>query len=391
MTEFIFQAVTEDSHSQAVTTLLAVPEPEKILISTAFMSEGGLSLLETSLTPVADKTTIIAGIRNGITSAQGCKKAIDIGCSLYAVDTGARNVLFHPKIYFARSASEARIIIGSANLTIGGLNSNIEASISIILNMTVDQELAAAKQLEDKISSMMSEYPEHVFPLADQDVIQGLLDSGRLIDENLVRAPTGGGSSTNRDLDKIPKMKLKTTPVRRSKASLFTTSPQPTKTTKTTKPAAATPKRNERTLVWESNPLTRRDLTIPTGQNTHATGSMLLKKGAWGEDIDHRHYFRDAVFDGLNWQFEKSKAVLHMERAEANFGFIIKDVDYGVYMLRLSHNTLTNTKSYEQRNSMTQIHWGDARLIIALEDLLERTMFIYRDDTEENLFVIEID
>ena len=391
MTEFIFQAVTEDSHSQAVNTLLAVPEPEKILISTAFMNEGGLSLLETSLTPVADKTTIIAGIRNGITSAQGCKKAIDIGCSLYAVDTGARNVIFHPKIYFARNASEARVIIGSANLTIGGLNSNIEASMSIILNMAVDNELATAKQLEDKISSMMSEYPEHVFPLADQDVIQRLFDSGRLIDESLVREPTSGGSSTNRDLDKIPKMKLKTTSVRRSKASLVTTSPQPTKPTKATKPTAATLKRNERTLVWESNPLTRRDLTIPTGQNTHATGSMLLKKGACVEDIDHRHYFRNTVFDSLNWEFEKSKAVPHIERAEADFGFIIKDVDYGVYTLGLSHNTRTDTKSYEQRNGMTNIHWAEAKPIIALEDLLDRTMFIYRDSTEENLFIIEID
>ena len=384
MTEFIFQAVTEDNHSQAVNALLTLPDPEKVIISTAFMNEGGLSLLENALTPIADRTTVIAGIRNGITSAQGCNKAIDIGCSLYAVDTGSRNVIFHQKIYFARNASEARIIIGSANLTIGGLNSNIEASVSIVLDLAVDTELASAKQLEDLIASMMSEYPEHVFQIADQNVVQGLLDSGRLIDETLIPAPSGGGSSINRDLDPIPKMKLKTKPFRRPRAHVT-----PTKLAKT-KPSGKTPQRAQRTLIWESKPLTRRDLTIPTGENTNPTGSMLFKKGAL-KDIDYRHYFRDTVFDDLNWQFEASEAKAHKEHTEADFRFIIKDVDYGVYRLRLSHNTLTNTPSYKQRNSMTQIHWGKARHIIALEDLLDRTMFIYRDNTEENPFVIEID
>lgn len=32
-------------------------------------------------------------------------------------------------------------------------------------------------------------------------------------------------------------------------------------------------------LVWESKALTRRDLTIPTAANTHATGSFNLDKG----------------------------------------------------------------------------------------------------------------
>jgi hypothetical protein len=48
-------------------------------------------------------------------------------------------------------------------------------------------------------------------------------------------------------------------------------------------------------LVWESKPLTRRDLTIPEAKNTHATGSINLDKGLLPEEVDHRHYFRSEV------------------------------------------------------------------------------------------------
>ena len=126
---FLLQAVTEDSHVSAVREVLGIPDPERVLIGAAFLNEGGLSILHDLLVPIAQQATVVTGIRNGITSAQGLKRCLEIGCRTYAVDTGSRAVLFHPKIYLSRNASEARLIVGSANLTHGGLNSNVEASI----------------------------------------------------------------------------------------------------------------------------------------------------------------------------------------------------------------------------------------------------------------------
>ena len=40
---------------------------------------------------------------------------------------------------------------------------------------------------------------------------------------------------------------------------------------------------------------------------------------------------------------------------------------------------------------MTQLHWGEARSLISHEDLLERTMSLYRDEADTGFFVIEID
>ena len=117
---------------------------------------------------------------------------------------------------------------------------------------------------------------------------------------------------------------------------------------------------------------------------------MLFGKGAL-DDIDQRHFFRDEVFADLNWQFDASARTRHIERAEARFQLVIRNVNYGIFTLRLSHNSRTDTISYEQSNSMTQLHWGEVRPIVAREDLLDRTMYLYRDSADTELFVLEID
>ena len=387
----LLQAVTQDNHLTTVRHLLGIPLPERIVISVGFINENGLAALEAALSPIADRTTVVAGIRNGITSAQGLRKSLAIGCTTYVVDTGSRDVLFHPKVYVSRNAGEARLIVGSANLTVGGLNSNIEASLYMEMELTETENASLIADLEAKIDGMIAEYPEHIFQIMDDAMVESLLDSGRVVDESIRPAPTTAGSSRSRDLDTIPRMKLKTRPIARHRSEPLPRGPEVGTSLQPPAPAsAATPVRERLTQVWRSNPLTRRDLTIPTGATTNQTGSMLFGKGAL-DDIDQRHYFRDEVFAALNWQFDAAARTRHMERAEARFQLVIRDVNYGVFALRLSHNSRTDTRSYEQSNSMTQIHWGEARTIVAREDLLGRTMYLYRDSVDDRLFVLEID
>ena len=385
----LLQGVTSDNHLTAVRQVLGIPNPERVIISTAFVNEGGLSALSNALKPVATKTMILAGIRNGITSAQGLRKSLSLGCTTYAVDTGSRTVIFHPKIYFSRNDNEARLIVGSANLTIGGLNSNIEASLFLTLELEDPDSAALVADLEGKINSMIDEYSEHIFLVRDDAQIQQLLESGRIIDESIVPAPIPSGSSRNPALDSIPQMKLKIQQIARPRIEQLPTMVADGGATPRN-PALVGVAAPMRKMVWESSPLSRRHLTIPRGPKTHATGSMLFTKGAL-RDIDQRHYFRDEVFANLEWHFDTTPGRTHMERAEARFQLIIRNIDYGVFTLRLSHNSRTDTRSYKQRNSMTQLHWGEARPFIAREDLLGRTMYLYRDEVDDGLFVIEID
>jgi HKD family nuclease len=384
----IFQGVTQETHLTAVKHILSIPGPQRAIINAAFVLESGLRLLEEAIAPVAKNLTIIAGIRNDITSAQGLLTALEFGCRVFVVDTGSRSVIFHPKIYFAKNAGEARVIIGSANLTYGGLNSNIEASLLLTLPLSEPDNSAFVSELEGKIDSMLSEYDEHIFEV-NKDKVEELFATGRIVDEVIVRAPKPTGSSKNRDFDTVPRMKLRTTPVARPKvaALAITSSNAPASPPVSPTPISVGLKPK---LVWQSSPLTRRYLNIPTGAKTNPTGSMLFTKGMM-EEIDQRHYFRDDVFAGLNWANDTDPRRKHLERATAKFQLVIRNVDYGVFELRLTHNTRTDTASYEQSNSMTQLHWGTAHSLVAREDLLERTLSLYRDESDPGLFVLEID
>jgi hypothetical protein len=112
---------------------------------------------------------------------------------------------------------------------------------------------------------------------------------------------------------------------------------------------------------------------------------MFFTKGPMG-NIDQRHYFRDEVFKHLDWRRDPSTP--HYERATAQFQIVIAGVDYGTFELALSHNTRTDSAAYIQKNSMTQVHWHNARPLVAHENLLDRTMYLYKTARQ---FILEID
>ncbi len=90
-----------------------------------------------------------------------------------------------------------------------------EASICMKLDLSVRENADLINEIETKIMGMAGEYPQHVFRIDDDALIDQLLDTGRVVDERVKPAPTPSGSSRNRELDRTPLMKLKIKPVRR--------------------------------------------------------------------------------------------------------------------------------------------------------------------------------
>lgn len=379
MKRFLLQAVNSEDHLTPAREVFGLEGLQAATISTAFMTASGLSLLQGVLEPIADRARIFVGIRNGVTTVQSIQKALEIGCETYMVDTGSRQRIFHPKMYYARSAARAKLLLGSANLTMGGLRTNIEASV--MQEFAPAEDAAFLADLESKLNAMIADYPDHVIRAVDAAQLADLQRAGRLLDERKARPPEPAGSSADRSLDPVPKMALRTAPLR---------VPRPAEPPVQPVAPAAPVARERLEQVWESNGLTRRHLNIPTGTNTNPTGSMLLGVGAW-EGIDQRHYFRDQVFAELDWQPDPAPARAHIHRAEAQIRLIVKDVDYGVHTMHLSHNTRTDTAAYEQRNSMTSLHWGDAKPLVAKEDLLDRVLKLFRETNDPTRFTLEID
>lgn len=388
---FLLQGFTAQTHLAAVKRVLSCPNLDKAILSIAFVNKAGVDLLAAELTALGSKVDIYAGIRNDITSRQGLRALLDHGANVHYVDTGARHVIFHPKIYFAGGPLEARMIVGSANLTPGGLNNNIEASVTLDLDMSNGDDSAIAVRVDREFSKLVMEYPEHIVRLNKADELDALHDEGRLVDEASSFPPRTVTSGSGGKTEGLSRIKLKVSPLARSvKRANLPKPPTPHATTTVTPPAptASTASTGaELELVWESKPLTERDLTIPSGVTTHATGSINLDKGLLEEDIDHRHFFRDEVFPALSWS-PKSTTV---EEAYARFGLIVKGVDHGEFELRIGHTTSTTSTAYKQRNAMTRLSWGEMKPHVARPDLIGRTMSLYRNAKDPSRFVIEID
>lgn len=395
--EFILQGFTPRTHLAAIQELFDVPEIRKAIISVAFVSESGVQQVEEKIKPYAENLVVFGGIRNDITSHQGLVRLHKIGGKLYTVDTGSRTVIFHPKFYMVRGNSKARAIIGSANLTLGGLNNNIEAGMMLEFDLSDATDKALVEKIEAQLAALPGEYPEHVAQVTSLTLLDEMLASGRVVDEMAVPPPrpttSAGGAGGS---DTVPRIKLKVTPLRRALAKAKAAPKKakaPAKPAAPAKGAAPAPKPVPATsgvefeLVWESKPLTRRDLTIPDGAGTNETGSVNLDKGLLPEDVDHRHYFRDEVFPHLAWA-TRSKTV---DEAFAKFQLVLKGISYGEFDLAIRHTTSTDTRSYQQRNAMTRLSWGPMREYVARPDLIGRTLALYRDKVEPSRFVLEID
>ena len=376
-----------------------MPEVTKIIISVAFLNQRGFAPISDLIKPNADKAVVLAGIRNGITSAQGLIACIECGCKTYAVDTGSKHILFHPKIYFGKNANQAQLVLGSANLTVGGLSSNVEAGLKIDIDLNVPEDASFATDLEAKINSIITEYPDHVFEVTSENRINELLNAGRLIDESVTSFQSPSGSSSNRDLDPVPTMELKTEKLKFTRVlpiknkldvqSLDEIFKRDVRVA-TKSESSETSSTKHAKLVWRSKPLKRRPLTIPNAENTNQTGSMGFTKGL-NPEIDQRHYFREEVFNELDWQADTAPDKEHLERAEANFHIVIKGLSYGDFKLSLTHDTRTESLTYIQNNSVTQLRWGKIRELVAREDLLDRTMYLYKISNQSDLFILEID
>jgi len=390
---FLLQAVTEEDHSSIIRESLG-KDVEHLLISVAFAKSQGANVIKAALEMNQGKCSVFVGIRNDITSYQALEMILETGAKLYAVDTGSRTTIFHPKIYLAKFRKTATAIIGSANLTFGGLHNNIEASSILELDLKLAEDKDFVDQTETIFNDLIANHPNHVIPIRNNGEIKDLFESGRVVDETAVikqknsRTKKGNGDTTPlmRLFKKFPLPVTKKKVKEQFIDEIITNEDGKEQTSY--RPSIGAPNSRDYYLVWQSKELKERDLNIPTGDNTNPTGSMLWKKGAM-ERIDQRHYFRDEVFADVAWAIDPK--LPHYERAHIKTHIFTKGEYRGTFELKISHNTSTTSKAYQQNNAMTNISWGDAKNFIAQNDLLGRVMTLYRMDSFPPEFMIEID
>jgi len=388
--KFILQGLTSNTHVDAIRRIFEVPKIQQVILSVAFINEEGVLLLEKEIQLFSNKTKVFSGIRNDITSYQGLARLLSLGATVYTVDTGARNIVFHPKIYLAKGVNEARLVIGSANLTLGGLNNNIEAGIAMDFDLSDTSEKELVESIENEFTNLPSNDPEHITLIRSEEELESLKQNGRVLDESEVLPPRPTVKGTHPSNDIISRIKLSVPrryrTIKRTRIKTKITQ-KPIVTTRA-EALSLTTNKDRLKLMWESKPLTERDLNIPSGNNTNPTGSISLDKGLLGEGIDQRHYFREELFSHLGWEKGTTETV---EETEAKFELIVRGVSYGKFNLRIAHTIGTGSIAYKQHNAMTRLSWGQAKQYIAQPDLIGRTLSLYRDEENPTRFLLEID
>ena len=127
-----------------------------------------------------------------------------------------------------------------------------------------------------------------------------------------------------------------------------------------------------------------------TGANTNPTGSTTLGKGLL-KDIDPVTYFRKEIFGHLAWEKYTNRAGNAAERVDAQFDLILRGIIIGRFTLTLRHSLTRVAAAAEDKNLPTELSWNDARQFVSRDDLIGRTMILYRDVNDRKHFAVEID
>jgi HKD family nuclease len=343
-------------------------------------------------------TRVIVGIDQLATSKEALEKLLEWNADVFVFYSNQPNI-FHPKIYIFEGENLVSILIGSNNLTEMGLVKNIEASLLITFNKDEMQGESLLDQINTYFDTVLNGVNPNLKSLTTELITQ-LVAKGIVPTETERRAKYSktvpqpaqeGNEELNIDIsDLFPSIGLQDLPnnFKPAKRERVIQPLVPTKGTDGQNPIVLNTDVNY-VEVWKSRPLSERDLNIPSGPNTNATGSMLLKKGLL-RGVDHRHYFKDQVFSGLDWQDDPSPNHKHLKRSKATFRININDINMGEFVLDVNHNSDVTSRSYEQRNAMTNISWGEAKEIIAKQELLGKTLTLFKDTNSEEAFLIKI-
>ena len=125
----------------------------------AFVKRSGVKHVAAQLAAFAKarQVRIVVGVDHEGTSYEGLEEL------LRAVSPNGQVVVFHnrlshtfhPKLYLFRSATHAEVVVGSGNLTEGGLFTNYEASLRLGLDLAKPEDAAALRSVE----SALDEWP----------------------------------------------------------------------------------------------------------------------------------------------------------------------------------------------------------------------------------------
>jgi HKD family nuclease len=160
--------------------------------ASAFVKRSGTKHIKGAMKAFAARGGAVrftAGVDAGGTSEQGLRDLLDAvgnGEGIFVYGNGISST-FHPKVYLFRNQEAAHLVVGSGNLTEGGLYTNYEASVLLKLDLAIQADHALLETVTTSLDTWSTPTEGECFPL-DAALLDRLTAAKKVPDEKAARA-----------------------------------------------------------------------------------------------------------------------------------------------------------------------------------------------------------
>jgi len=195
--EFISQPDVQ--FGRILTDLLdSEPQPHKVIVVSAFVSLQTILRLKESILRINGNggvSRLVFGIDMGGTSQEVLREVVSWQTDNRIVKHRRPGFTFHPKLYLVEWQDKAEILIGSNNVTEGGLFRNYESSARIIYDLPNDDLLYTTAQQE--LNRFLDPAGETAYIL-NEDFLSRLIEQGIIPSEAEARRNRNDSTSKPR-------------------------------------------------------------------------------------------------------------------------------------------------------------------------------------------------
>lgn len=350
----------------------------------AFASQAGVNGLARYITSAKKNIknlNIIVGIDQKGTSKEALEAILSLGIKSYVFYQPSITI-FHPKIYLFEGDKTSQLIVGSSNLTTHGLFRNIETSILVNLDNSVEADKQIVQDLKDYFKGIFDHKDPNLKKLSAKlikDLVKAKVvptEAERKAAQNKAEKPESKETEDliakifpKRAIVKIPFEFRGTGKIAKKKAKTI-----------------GKPSSNGR-LVWTRKSLPASSVQA-VGLGTNPTGGLRLVQDRFevnGKIINQTSYFRKTVFGKNSWKQVSTSPFV--EVATVPFKITIKGKFQGEFDLEIRHKP---TGEAGQHNYTTSISWGDLGETIRKSKLTGTRLDLYAPKGKGKFFNIVI-
>lgn len=335
---------------------------DKLQIAVAWAKRSGLGRVRDQLAAfrqAGGEVEMIVGVSEGGATREGLELALELSDRAHVFHDPRRT--FHPKVYLATGPDRQSLLVGSSNLTAGGLGWNFETSLWVEWEGEEwSESVSGAALWMDALRSQVNSCQPLTEALIDQmalsrDIKIGSEAVARRVQRKGSDAPEDSDSSSagslqglfaaiTQGLRTLRPLQVAASPAPLNAPAIQPSAPGSSQPTGAPLPASRVIRR------WFKQ-MDHTAAQKPKGPTSNATGNLRLSQAEI--PIDHKRYFFETFFAGLPWAPTPGKGT-ELE-VWVTFECYLGDANYGYQELRISHDP---HRVSGQANVPTVLHWG---------------------------------